>query len=219
MKLLSKILGPKLFKRFALWYYKNFGGPKFESSAAYQSLVILRAAEYDGPHRNQVSGDSVAAGGESWFELIYDTKCTAIPGERTDSFLSRIDSTVLIYKPEAVVLHLGGNDILAGIDLDMILSNLAKIHKNLRENGVKRIGWFEILPLGAQFADAHKTAAELTQIVKTQLAYDVLDIRSGLAGPDGFIAAKYAGDGIHCNTLAYNDVFYPVAAKYIRGKA
>lgn len=219
MKLLSKILGKRLFKRFALWYYKTLGGPKFESSAAYQSMVILRAAEYDGPHRNQVSGDSVAAGGESWFELIYDTRCTAIPGERTDSFFSRIDSTVLIYKPETVVLHLGGNDVLAGIDLDMILSNLAKIHTKLRENGVKRIGWLEILPLGAQFAGAHKTAAELNQIVKTQLAYDVLEIRAGLAGPDGFIAEKYAGDGIHCNTLAYNDVFYPVAAKYIRGKA
>ena len=33
----------------------------------------------------------------------------------------------------------------------------------------------------------------------------------------GFIASKYYGDGIHCNALAYNDVFFPVVSKYIRG--
>lgn len=218
MKLLSRILGKKLFKRFALWWYRITGQPAtFPDSGVYGAMVALRSAEYDGPRAAIVSGDSVAAAGELWFELIDGTRCTAIPGDRTDAFLTRIQQTVLVYNPQTVVLHLGGNDILAGIDLDMTIGNLASIHKALRDGGVKRIGWIEILPLGEQFAEANKTAAELNAIVKKQLAYDVLEIRPKLQDARGFILPQYAGDGIHCNALAYNDVFYPVVAKYIRG--
>jgi len=218
MKILSRILGAKLFKKFALWWYKITGKPAtFDGSGVYAAMVALRMAEYDGPKAAIVSGDSVAAAGEPWFELIEDTRDTAIPGDRSDSFLTRIAQTVLIYKPQTVVLHIGGNDILAGVDIDLIIGNLASIHKALREGGVKRIAWIEILPLGEQFAEANKTAAELNVIVKTQLAFDVLEIRPKLQDSRGFILPQYAGDGIHCNALAYNDVFYPVVAKYIRG--
>lgn len=219
MKIISRILGRRLFKRFALWWYRITGQPAtFTASGVYASMVALRIAEYDGPRASIVSGDSVAAAGELWFELIDGTRCTAIPGDRTDAFLTRIQHTVLIYKPQTVVLHLGGNDILADVDLDTIVGNLASIHKALRDGGVKRIGWIEILPLGEQFAEANKTAAELNAIVKKQLAYDVLEIRPKLQDARGFILPQYYGDGIHCNALAYNDVFYPFTAKYIRGE-
>lgn len=218
MKLLSKILGPKLFKRFALWYYKAVGAPPaFERGSVFGAMVAMRAGECTGPMKNVVSGDSVAAGGEPFFELIDETRCTAIPGDRTDTLLARLAMNVLVYQPKTVVLHVGGNDILAGIDLDMIVSRLAEIHKALRDGGVKRIAWIEVLPLGENFAEHNKTAAELNAIVKKQLAYDVLEIRKGLANERGFIASKYYGDGIHCNALAYNDVFFPVVSKYIRG--
>lgn len=100
MKLLSRILGKKLFKRFALWWYRITGQPAtFPDSGVYGAMVALRAAEYDGP----------------------------------------------------------------------------------------------------------------------RASFDVLEIRPKLQDARGFILPQYAGDGIHCNALAYNDVFYPVVAKYIRG--
>lgn len=219
MKILSKILGPKLLKRFSLWYYKTFGAPSsFERGSIYSAMVLSRLVEINGRmFKNVVSGDSVAAGGEPYFELIEETLCTAIPGCRTDTLLARLHVNVLAAQPQTVVLHIGGNDILAGVDLDLIIGNLAQIYKMLKAGGVKRIAWIEILPLGPAFAEQNKAASELNAIVKKQLAFDVLEVRSKLAGPDGFILPKYHGDGIHCNAAAYNDVFYPVVAKYIRG--
>lgn len=217
-KLLARIIGTKRFKRLALWYYRTFGQPqRFDRSSFYTAMIWARAAEFDGPHKNHLTGDSVAAGGEAFFELIEDMRVSAIPGCRTDTLLARLAVNVLIYKPETVVLHIGGNDILAGIDMDLIVSNLASIHKALRDGGVKRIGWLEVLPLGSQFADHNRTAADLCDIVQRQLAFDVLRARHLMRGDDGFILPKYYGDGIHCNELAYNDVFYPIVAKYVRG--
>lgn len=217
MKILAKILGPTLFKKLTLWYYKHFKHASFTTGTLYQTMVAVRAQEFDGFKKNIVTGDSVAAAGEYWFELIDNTRCTAIPGDRTDSFLSRIDLNVLIYKPETVVMHLGGNDILAGVDMDIIVQNLETIIERLQKGGVKRIGWLEVLPLGEQWITQNRRAADLCNIVKTTVKVDYLETRRFLRGDNGYILPKYYGDGIHVNALAYNDVFYPVVARYIRG--
>ena len=220
MKILQSILSPKLYKRFALWYYKTFGSPQtFNRGSLFGAMVALRFQEATAPARFVVSGDSVAAGGEPFFELIEDCRCSAIPGDRTETLLARIKENVLVYQPEAVVLHIGGNDILAGLPMDWTVDNLSKIYDALKAAGVKRIAWLTVLPLAGQFAKAHYAAGELCAIVRRQLKFDVLDVRTPLTGPDGFIHPRYNGDGIHCNALAYNDVFYPIVAKYMRGKA
>lgn len=217
MKILAKIIGAKLFKRLTLWYYKHFKSASFTTSPIYQTMVAVRAQEFDGYKKNIVTGDSVAAAGEMWFELIEDTRCTAIPGDRTDSFIQRIDLNVLIYKPQTVVMHLGGNDILAGTDMDIIIHNLETIIDRLQKGGAKRIGWLEVLPLGEQWITQNRRAADLCNIVKTTVKVDYLETRRFLRGDNGFVLPKYYGDGIHVNALAYNDVFYPVVARYIRG--
>lgn len=217
MKILSKTLGPKLFKRFSLWYYKTFPSESFTDHPVYKAMVLIRAAEANLQVDNLVGADSVIHGGEVLFEMIESTRDIAISGDTTEGFLSRIDSCVLPYKPKTVILHIGGNDILNRVEMDVIVDNLCKIHSRLKKAGVKRIAFIEILPLAKEAADAHRTAAELNQIVKSQLPFDFIETRSLLAGPDGFIADKYRGDVIHANALAYNDVFYPIVAKYIRG--
>ena len=180
MKLLSRILGRRLFKRFALWWYRITGQPAtFTASGVYASMVALRIAEYDGPRASIVSGDSVAAAGELWFELIDGTRCTAIPGDRTDAFLTRIQHTVLIYKPQTVVLHLGGNDILADVDLDTIVGNLASIHKALRDGDQ---GSFQT------FRGQHTAAANL-------LAQTYPDYFNVTIDKDGWAQIKATGAG------------------------
>lgn len=218
MKLLSKILGPKLFKRFALWYYKKFGQKSvFTKHPVYLAMVMVRAQEAVIHADNVIGADSVIHGGEWIFESLESTRVVAISGDTTEGFLSRLDVNVLPYGPSTVIIHVGGNDILNKVDIDITFDNLKEIHKKLKKAGVKRIAFLEILPLAHEMADAHRTAEYLNRVVKTQLPFDFIETRALLSGPDGFIADKYRGDAIHANALAYNDVFYPVIAKYIRG--
>lgn len=219
MKLLSCILGPKLFKRFALWYYRTFGtGKSFIDHPVYKAFVLIRAAEATVQVDNLIGIDSVIHGGEALFEeKLASTRVVAISGDTTAGFLARLDLNVLPYRPKTVIIHGGGNDVLNHVEMDVIVDNLRQIYARLKGAGVKRIAYLEILPLAREAAEAHKTAGELNQIVKTQLDFDYLETRAKLSGPDGFIADKYRGDVIHANALAYNDVFFPVIAKYIRG--
>ncbi len=89
-----------------------------------------------------ILGDSISAGyglkeSENWVQLLKTSLKTSgeklqiinssISGDTTIGGLSRIESDLLEYKPNYVLIELGGNDALRGYPIEKIKSNLLKI--------------------------------------------------------------------------------------------
>lgn len=64
---------------------------------------------------------------------------SGISGEITSAALLRIDSVIIKYKPNLVILMHGGNDLLRGIRDSVIESNLDKIISKLTKQNIKVI--------------------------------------------------------------------------------
>tara|TARA_B100000941_G_scaffold83933_1_gene57820 strand:- start:234 stop:860 length:627 start_codon:yes stop_codon:yes gene_type:complete len=89
-----------------------------------------------------ILGDSISAGfglkeSENWVELFNNSIDaermnikminSSVSGDTTIGGLSRIDNDLKLYKPEFVLIELGGNDALRGYPLKQIKTNLLKI--------------------------------------------------------------------------------------------
>ena len=89
-----------------------------------------------------ILGDSISAGyglkeSENWVQLLENSLKTSgkelqiinssISGDTTIGGLSRIESDLKEYKPNYVLVELGGNDALRGYPINKIKSNLLKI--------------------------------------------------------------------------------------------
>ena len=89
-----------------------------------------------------ILGDSISAGyglkeSENWVQLLEASLKTSgkelqiinssISGDTTIGGLSRIESDLLEYKPNYVLVELGGNDALRGYPINKIKNNLLKI--------------------------------------------------------------------------------------------
>ena len=89
-----------------------------------------------------ILGDSISAGfglkeSENWVELFNNSLDaermnitlinSSVSGDTTIGGLSRIDNDLKFYKPEYVLIELGGNDALRGYPLSQIKTNLLKI--------------------------------------------------------------------------------------------
>ena len=89
-----------------------------------------------------ILGDSISAGygikeSENWVQLLEASLKTSgkelhiinssISGDTTIGGLSRIESDLEEYKPNYVLIELGGNDALRGYPIEKIKSNLLKI--------------------------------------------------------------------------------------------
>ena len=89
-----------------------------------------------------ILGDSISAGfglkeSENWVELFNNSLDaermnitminSSVSGDTTIGGLSRIDNDLKLYKPEYVLIELGGNDALRGYPLSQIKTNLLKI--------------------------------------------------------------------------------------------
>jgi hypothetical protein len=211
---------------------KSFFGIKPKPSPANKAVADFREVEFliSGFQDNIWSGDSVAFGAEMLVEgdasiVIHST---AIPGDNTDTFLARLDRNILKFKPKKVLLHIGGNDFLAKKDPKQILANMKEIGQRLKNGGVQKIGWIEILPLGTKNTAVLLTHPELVEInlikipqfiekVKALNLFDVVAIRKYIQQDNGFIKDEYnGGDNVHCNAKCYIDVWVPIIKEWFR---
>jgi len=99
-----------------------------------------------------VLGDSLSAEyglarGSGWVALLqerlsrqapnYSVVNASISGETTAGGLSRIAALLTQHKPSIVLVELGGNDALRGLDLAATESNLKQIVRQSRNNGAR----------------------------------------------------------------------------------
>ena len=127
-----------------------------------------------------VLGDSLSAEyglrrGAGWVELLnqrlarskrpYDVVNASISGETTAGGRSRIGDLLQKHRPSIVVIELGGNDALRGLDLKSTETNLRQMVQLSRQAGAKALLVGMMLPpnygrvFGEQFANLFKTVA------------------------------------------------------------
>lgn len=201
-------------------------------SSFYNDMILIRAGEFQrtGSRENIITGDSIIHIGESYFEKcgIKNLHCTAIAGDTTDFFISRIVKNILIFNPKRLAFHLSGNDFLAGKSVDHIFNNLYKIITVFKKSGIKNVGWIEPIPLAdpktSSCSSLRKKEDYINSVnfelipelinrmhdVSEELNFDIIHIRESLQKSDGYISDRYRlPDAIHVNAGAYREVLVP----------
>lgn len=176
--------------------------------------------DFPGVKKNLLCGDSVAFAAKPFIDLLPDTFCSALGGNSSSELLRSIKVEILNFKPDNVLIHCGGNDILGGRPIKDIVSNFKEIYKILKECGVKRVGFLEIVPLGR--ADAlhlmnFDTIPRFMQEMKNLNMYEIVPFRYMLQDSDGWLDPKYDnGDHIHhVFPLTQLEVWLPVVAYWL----
>ena len=114
-------------------------------------LVVANAHAAESP-TILVFGDSLSAGygidvDQSWVTLLqkrldetgyeYRVVNASISGETTAGGATRIDSAIVTFEPELIILELGANDGLRGFPTASIQSNIETIARRARDSGAE----------------------------------------------------------------------------------
>ena len=204
------------------------GGDNFRKLVKYRQIEI----PFNNPPRKyQVTGDSIIHLGEKFFE-DEGIVCSAIGGDRTDTLLDRLEKNVLPYFSTIIMIDIGGNDLLWGDEPDIVFKRIQRISDRLKQAGARRVGFYDILPLGnpddttepliKEHADLLRhvnftQAPVLNRLMQQSPKIEVIPVRSLLEGADGWIKPEYSmSDKIHVLPKAYSDVYIPQTKLYIQ---
>ncbi len=170
-------------------------------AAAGDSAVIL------------VVGDSLSAAygmqlEESWPRLLenrldgngqrYRVQNASITGETTQGGLNRLPRLLEKYRPEVVIIELGGNDGLRGFSLEVTRANLASMVEQSQAAGAEVLLTGIVLPpnYGPAYTDRFQSMyGELAEQYDTLLVPFFMD---GVALVEGMMQ----GDGVHPTAAA-----------------
>lgn len=202
--------------------------PLFEKMIQYRMLDAVA----NGPANVIATGDSIVHSGEYMIEnpaLNKNRKIidSGIGGDTLKTLHQRIIKNIIIYKPQVVIIHDGGNDTLGGRPIELSLVDFKLIVSELRKAGVQHIGYMEILPLGNPFNltpklqqkinDANFVGApKLSKAIQETGLVDFIPLRKYLAGSDGRVRPECdSGDHIHINATGFTTGFLPAMNDYL----
>lgn len=113
----------------------------------------------------------------------------------------------LALAPRLLLLAYPGNDTALGLSADETVANLGRVRAHAQARGVA------VLVLGTQ-------PRQLSEAGLARLAAECfVELRSGLAGPDGRLAAdRDAGDGVHPNDAGHALILARVRARLRSGR-
>ena len=175
-----------------------------------------------------IVGDSISAGyglqaGQGWVALLqkrldqqypkqHKVVNASVSGETTSGALARLPKLLQTYKPEVVVIELGGNDGLRGQPPQMIQKNLAQlVQLSQKQKATVLLFGMKIPPnYGTAYSKAFENNYKIvSQQYKVKLLPFFLD---GVAGNKTFIQ----NDQIHPNAKA-QPIMLNLAYPYIKG--
>jgi len=161
-----------------------------------------------------VLGDSISAGyglenlGSAWVGLLADklkasgkpweVVNASISGETSAGGLARVDELLARHKPGVLVLELGANDGLRGLQPSLMQDNLAKIIARARQAGAKTLLLGMRIPpnYGKKYNDMFEAA--FPALAKEQGIAYVPFLLEGVGGNAQLMQA----DGLHPNAQA-----------------
>ncbi|MCH7395168.1 arylesterase [Acinetobacter dispersus] len=175
-----------------------------------------------------ILGDSLSAGysidvKQGWVQLLqqrldqqypkqHKVVNASVSGETTSGALARLPKLLQTYKPEIVVIELGGNDGLSGQPPQMIQKNLAQLVQLSQKQKANVLLFGMKIP--PNYGTAYSTAFENNyKIVSQQYKVKLLPFfLEGVAGQKHLIQ----NDQIHPNAKA-QPIMLNVAYPYIKG--
>jgi len=153
---------------------------RFSTTFVFLLLVLFATQAQATPGTLLVVGDSLSAGygiprGQDWVSLLqqrlsesdraYQVINASITGDTTHGGLARLPAALQRHQPEIVVIELGGNDGLRGLDLTSTRNNLRDMVQLSRQAGAR------VLLLGLHLpANYGKVYGERFHAVYTELA-------------------------------------------------
>ena len=153
-----------------------------------------------------ILGDSISAGfgikeSQNWTTLLRSSFSkegksleiinSSISGDTTSGGLSRINRDLNTYKPDFVLVELGGNDALRGYPISRIKQNLLKIISIISNNqSIPIIMQIKIPPNYGKkyieaFEDIYSEVASETDAKLISFMLENVALRDGLMQPDG----------------------------------
>ena len=153
-----------------------------------------------------ILGDSISAGfgikeSQNWTTLMKSSFSkegkslkiinSSISGDTTSGGLSRINRDLNTYKPDFVLVELGGNDALRGYPISRIKQNLLKIISIISNNqSIPIIMQIKIPPNYGKkyieaFEDIYSEVASETDAKLISFMLENVALRDGLMQPDG----------------------------------
>jgi len=160
-----------------------------------------------------VLGDSLSAGygidpREGWVALLqqrlqqrgggYRVVNASISGDTTRGGVARLPAALSVHDPAVVIVELGGNDGLRGLDVGRMRANISRIIALSRESGAQVLLLGMRIPpnYGKRYTDAfHGTYGDLARKQGVALVPFMLD---GVALDPGLMQ----GDGVHPRAAA-----------------
>ena len=133
---------------------------------------------------------------------------SGIPGDTTATALQRLERDVLSQSPRIVLITLGGNDLMHGVDRKVAFKNLKEIVETIQaDNTLVVIGGIRLFLWDRGYEKEYqKLAAETGALL-------IPDILEGLIGNEEFMS-----DTIHPNARGYKIMaqkFYTIIKPYI----
>ncbi|WP_431830757.1 arylesterase [Acinetobacter ihumii] len=175
-----------------------------------------------------VVGDSLSAGyginpEQGWVQLLqkrldqqypkqHKVVNASVSGETTSGALARLPKLLQSYKPEIVVIELGGNDALRGQPPQMIQKNLAQLVQQSQKSKAKVLLFGMKIP--PNYGTAYSQAFENNyKVVSQQYKVKLLPFfMQGIAGHKNLMQ----NDQIHPNAKAQS-ILLENAYPYIKG--
>jgi acyl-CoA thioesterase-1 len=173
----------------------------------------LAAATSDSRPAILIIGDSLSAGlgvdaDDTWATLLqtrlnekgygYRVVNASISGDTTGNGLRRLPRALDIHQPEIVLIELGGNDGLRGIDTDLMQSNLEKMILLSREQGASIMLAGMLIPPNygedytVAFASVYPALAEQYEVALLPFFMEGVALEAEMMQPDGIHPNKQA---------------------------
>lgn len=132
-------------------------------------------------------------------------KNRGIRAQRSDQIMKRIESDVLAFQPQAVVVLAGVVDIFQNRSAEEVQANLAEIYRRLTERGIKIVAC-TVTPYAGMSPDAQARLDRLNAWIKTyaaQQGFGFCDVFHAVENPARPYTLKGSPDGLHPDVAGY----------------
>lgn len=150
-------------------------------------------------------GNSITEKGKNWAERfkIANIKNRGIAGDVTEGVLKRL-AEICYFKPRAVFILIGINDLFQGKSPEFVSDNILKIAETIHKNSKSTKIYIQtILPTKHDFL-IEKISTVNTSVRKNKSShFELIDLHDFFMDDNDFMKKEYTVDGVHLNEEGY----------------
>lgn len=204
-----------LFQKFMSWWtrfeYRYLIKDKaVKKGSFFDAFFNIRRAQaiQSSPKRVLWVGNSRIHGGEPLINVLPDTLDLGVSGSKLEDWIDRGVDTISPAMPIAVVEDLGGNNFLAGQDVDHVFA-LKQQWIMMLSKITKHILVLEVVYLGPGHDDVNAKLVDFNNRIAALPNVSIIRLNDMMA-PQGVMLPQFdAGDHIHHSPLAYTAGYMP----------